>query len=172
MEFRETDASVIISGPNIFFMNWVRSHFLEEIREALAVVGCASNLELAANQDVKEQTEEEIKAREENEKAERLRKAREAEALELELRRREDAILNSLPLKEKYEKFYAAYPRHERKEYGWRIFKNMSLTNQLPRFSDLISAIKKAEKSITWNREQGRFIPAPPKWLMEQRWRD
>ena len=146
--------------PNSFFLNWVRGHFAPELQNALAAVGLIEwRLDL--------QTEEQLKAAEENSK--KIAEEKRPAPAESEL---ED--LGSLPPPEQYQRLYQSYPRnYECREKGWQTFLQLHRKNLLPKISELVSAVKRAKNNNqSWQRDNGRFIPQIHNWLSGQRWKD
>lgn len=69
-----------------------------------------------------------------------------------------------------FEDFWDTYPRKQSKnaaEKAW--IKIASSSDMLLLISEALEAAKKSDQ---WQRENGRYIPMPAKWLREKRWLD
>jgi len=69
-----------------------------------------------------------------------------------------------------FEKFWELYPRKISKEHARKEFKKLKLT--VEDGQKLLVAVERQRKSPMWQKEAGRFIPFPRKWLEEKRWLD
>lgn len=97
---------------------------------------------------------------------------------------------NELPLWQQFEAFWMAYPRKIGKSDAWAAWRKlkcrveercegitkeeMTMTGTLPQnFTQrLIKALTTHKKSQEWKLDGGRFVPAPSKWLHEERFAD
>lgn len=64
--------------------------------------------------------------------------------------------------------FWAAYPR----KMGRKAALEAWLAVHKPPLEALLAALQEQAASAQWQREQGRFIPAPATWLGQARWTD
>ena len=64
--------------------------------------------------------------------------------------------------------FWAAYPR----KMGRKAALEAWLAADRPCLEALLAALSEQAASAQWQREQGRFIPAPATWLTQARWAD
>ena len=98
----------------------------------------------------------------EKEGEEEIEKENESE-IEIEI---ENEIENELEddslLREGFERFWNLYPLKIGKEQTWQVYQEIR-----PDAGKLCAAVKQWERSSQWNREQGRFIPKPEKFLEE-----
>jgi len=67
-----------------------------------------------------------------------------------------------------FEQFWAAYPRKVGKGLAEAAWANADL----PQIDVILSAIRKARKSLDWQKDNGAFIPHPTTWLNQRRWED
>jgi uncharacterized protein YdaU (DUF1376 family) len=66
--------------------------------------------------------------------------------------------------------FWNAYPKKVGRDAAWKKWKSMNGTR--PKIEELLTAIKKQEKSEQWKKENGQYIPNPSTWLNQGRWAD
>jgi len=75
-----------------------------------------------------------------------------------------------------FEKFWELYPRKEGKKPAQIvfeiIFKKLTKDKQLELFEIIRAALTRFKNSPQWQKENGRFILNPEKWLNESRWED
>lgn len=69
-----------------------------------------------------------------------------------------------------FETFWSAYPRREGKGAANKEWMRVNPTNE--DLTLMLEAIKSSLRSAQWQRENGRYIPAPAKWLKQERWLD
>jgi hypothetical protein len=69
-----------------------------------------------------------------------------------------------------FQDFWQTYPKHTGYEVAYKQFKKLNLDNDT--FDTLICNLKKHCSSIEWQKENGRFIPAPARYLKEKKWND
>lgn len=155
--FEKNASETILRCPNQFFLNWIKSHFTEQLNSALAEAGLSVwRLELM--------TEEQLAA------AETANQKQRAE-IKPETRPQED--VDELTIKEQFERLYQVFPRKEKFDKGLAVFLRLGRQNALPKVSGLIRAVKRGmTDNPSWQREQGRFIPQIHNWLSKRRWLD
>ena len=69
-----------------------------------------------------------------------------------------------------FERFWEAYPRKEGKQAARNAWAKPNPDIEL--CDAILSAVIAQSKSDAWNKENGRFIPAPAKWIAGKRWED
>lgn len=69
-----------------------------------------------------------------------------------------------------FEDFWNAYPRQQSKNAAEKAWIKIAPSSDILLL--MLEAIEAAKKSSQWNRENGRYIPMPAKWLNEKRWQD
>ena len=67
--------------------------------------------------------------------------------------------------------FYSAWPPHPRKNKATAL-KAWTKQNCEPLAAEIVAALEKHKLSESWTKDKGEFIPAPSRWLNEQRWED
>jgi len=166
---RMTDAGLAIEGPNAIVMRSVEENHGDKISRALEHVGCSTfffgiqSIEIRMIKE-KQYLEKEHKATRQAEEA--RKKMATDKAAELEQ-------LSKLPLKQQFELLENEYPLKKSRWMAWRVFVKMANRNELPNISVLLQSIRNHRTVDTsWNKDNGRWIPALPKWLRERRWID
>lgn len=71
---------------------------------------------------------------------------------------------------DRFETFWAAYPRQQHKHEARRIFEMLRVDDAL--LSRIIGGIGQWRESEEWTREGGRFVPSPVTFLRGRRWED
>lgn len=71
---------------------------------------------------------------------------------------------------ERFEKFWAAYPKKQGKGAAEKAFRKIKPSGDL--LLRMISAIEEQRKSDQWTRDRGQYIPNPSTWLNQERWND
>lgn len=66
--------------------------------------------------------------------------------------------------------FWDAYPRKENRNAALTAWKRLNPDNTLQ--TAILDAIRRQSASDAWNRENGRYVPYPAKWLGYERWTD
>ena len=66
-----------------------------------------------------------------------------------------------------FERFWAVYPRQIRMRDARKAFKDVAVPVEI-----LIQSVEAWKQSEDWTKDNGRWIPAPSKWLNEHRWED
>lgn len=74
----------------------------------------------------------------------------------------------SLTLRERFERFYAAYPKKKSRANAEKAFAKLNPDEQL--LAEMISAVRRAMKSGQW--ADPKFIPYPASWLNASAWLD
>lgn len=69
-----------------------------------------------------------------------------------------------------FDEFWECYPKKQDKESAKSEYFALCPTPQI--HEKIINALKKQKKTEEWQREKGRFIPHPAKWLKGKRWED
>jgi hypothetical protein len=67
-----------------------------------------------------------------------------------------------------FEKFWNAYPKKVDMPGAITAFENLGVNEQL--LGIMLTVIARERKSEQWQKEKGRFIPHPVKWLTQRRW--
>jgi len=78
--------------------------------------------------------------------------------------------VNKAVLKERFESFYAEYPRKQAKQRALQSFLKIAPNEKL--FEAMIGGLRQQKGSVQWNKDGGQFIPIPPTWLNGARWED
>lgn len=78
----------------------------------------------------------------------------------------------SKPQIEKFKSFWEAYPKHRRKEkpQAERAFKEINPDEDL--FAAMMSGLEAAVKSQDWQKEGGRYVCYPERFLKKKKWLD
>lgn len=71
-----------------------------------------------------------------------------------------------------FTKFWAAYPKREKKAEALRAFSKMVSNGSLPNIDVLLAAIVKRKGTADWIKDGGQYIPLPTSWLNGRRWED
>lgn len=74
------------------------------------------------------------------------------------------------PQGEKFERFWACYPRKAGKGNARKIFAKLKPSEEL--LEKMLKAIELAKQSPQWQRDGGQYIPYPATWLNQERWED
>lgn len=69
-----------------------------------------------------------------------------------------------------FDKFYSAYPKKAAKKSAINVWKKLNPDEEL--VNKMLSALERQKRSVQWQKDRGRFIPYPAKWLNENRWED
>lgn len=70
----------------------------------------------------------------------------------------------------RFDLFWAAYPRKVGKKATQKAWKNANVNSAL--FNKIMTAVGFARTTKEWKRENGRYIPNPSTWLNQGRWDD
>ena len=79
---------------------------------------------------------------------------------------------SSTPPTPSFREFYLAYPRKTQPTRAEAVWQSLLGKGILPPMRTLLAALEAQKNSQQWQKEGGRFIPAPAKWLSEHRWND
>lgn len=71
---------------------------------------------------------------------------------------------------ERFERFWAAYPRHEGKKKAEESFKKVCQDDTM--LETILQALANWKRSEQWMEDGGRYIPHPTTWLNGRRWED
>ena len=71
---------------------------------------------------------------------------------------------------ERFERFWAAYPRKVGKGKAQESFKKIKPSEELTK--RMLDAVNAQMKSAQWQEDGGRYIPNPATWLNQSRWED
>ncbi len=69
-----------------------------------------------------------------------------------------------------FEAFWQAYPRQQRKYDAWKEWQKLAPDEALTQ--RIVEAVRTAAHCAQWQREGGKFIPAPDRYLAGKRWED
>jgi DNA-binding MarR family transcriptional regulator len=69
-----------------------------------------------------------------------------------------------------FEQFWQAYPRKAAKQAARQAFARLAPDEKLA--AVMLEALEQQKASPDWQREGGRFIPYPARWLSGRRWED
>ena len=64
-----------------------------------------------------------------------------------------------------FERFWQAYPRKEGRREAERVFAEADVSVDV-----LLRALAEQRQQPNWQKENGRYIPGPAKWLSDRRW--
>lgn len=74
------------------------------------------------------------------------------------------------PQGERFERFWACYPRKVGKGNARKIFAKLKPSEEM--LGRMILAVELAKQSPQWQRDGGQYIPYPATWLNQERWED
>ena len=69
-----------------------------------------------------------------------------------------------------FDDFWKAYPKRVSKSNALKAWNKLKPNDDLVR--EILSALEKQKQSSQWQKDNGRFISYPAKWLNERRWED
>ena len=69
-----------------------------------------------------------------------------------------------------FDRFWLAYPKKQGKQTAQRVWARLKPSQELA--GRMLAAIETAKQSEQWQREGGRYVPAPATWLSAARWED
>jgi DNA-binding MarR family transcriptional regulator len=166
---RMTESGLTIEGPNAIVMKSVEQNHGDTIAKALERVGCSTFFFGVQPIEIRQIKEKQYQAKE-LKAARQAEKARKKTAVD---KAAEMELLSNLPLKQQFELLVDEYPLKKSRWMAWRIFVKMANRNELPDISVLLQSVRNHKTLDTsWNKDNGRWIPALPKWLRERRWID
>ena len=70
----------------------------------------------------------------------------------------------------RFERFWAAYPRHVNKQAALKAFKKINPDDSVMEI--ILRELERQKKSAQWTKDGGQFIPHPATWLNGSRWED
>lgn len=74
------------------------------------------------------------------------------------------------PESDRFDRFWAAYPRKVAKVTARRAFNKIKPDDAL--LKTMLEAIEYYQHTDQWTRDSGKFIPHPATWLRQKRWED
>jgi len=77
---------------------------------------------------------------------------------------------NIIMVDERFNRFWAAYPRKQKKLDAEKAFKKINPSDKL--LKTILDALDAHKKSAQWINENGKFIPHPTTWLNGKCWND
>lgn len=83
---------------------------------------------------------------------------------------REGSRNGSGVLRDRFERFWASYPRKVGKDAAWKEWLKRSPSEVLT--SDIIASVRLQAASLQWKKDGGQYIPHPRTWLSQGRWQD
>ena len=78
--------------------------------------------------------------------------------------------VNGTDLRQRFDAFWASYPRKIGKDAAWRAWQQRRPDTDLT--AAILAAVAWQVRQDNWLREGGRFIPNPATWLKAGRWQD
>lgn len=166
---RMTESGLTIEGPNAIVMKSIEQNHGDTIAQALERVGCSTFFFGVQPIEIRQIKEKKYQVKE-------LKAARQAEEARKKMavdKAAEMERLSNLPLKQQFELLSNEYPLKKSRWMAWRVFVKMANRNELPNISVLLQSIRDHKTlDASWNKDNGRWIPALPKWLRERRWID
>lgn len=81
-----------------------------------------------------------------------------------------DSLQNTSKYIERFDQFWAAYPKKEGKGACRKIFEKLKPSEAL--LQNMLKAISTQKKSEKWLKDNGQYIPMPATWLNQGRWED
>ena len=73
-------------------------------------------------------------------------------------------------IEQRFDEFWAAYPRKTGKGYARKIFLKLAPNKEL--FERMMASLEAAKRCEQWVKDHGQFIPNPSTWLNQGRWED
>lgn len=83
---------------------------------------------------------------------------------------RASSSLQRKAVEERFDLFWAAYPKKTGKGYARKIFLKIAPSKEL--FERMMAALEKAKRCEQWVKDRGQYIPYPSTWLNQERWDD
>ena len=77
---------------------------------------------------------------------------------------------NGTGLRERFDQFWAVYPKKVGKEAAWKAWQQRRPSVELTQ--QICAALAWQRKQDGWLKEGGRFIPNPTTWINAGRWQD
>jgi len=72
--------------------------------------------------------------------------------------------------RDRFERWWAEYPRRVGKDAAWREWLKRSPSDDLT--NQMIAKVREQRQSRDWQKDGGQFIPHPRTWLHQGRWQD
>lgn len=69
-----------------------------------------------------------------------------------------------------FEQFWQYYPKKKSKGRAERVWVKLAPTEELVQL--ILAGLERAKNSYDWQKERGKYIPYPAKWLMDKGWED
>ena len=69
-----------------------------------------------------------------------------------------------------FDAFWCAYPKKKNKIRAREVFESLTITDEL--INHILTAINNQKQTEEWQKEGGRYIPYPDRWLKYHRWED
>ena len=73
-------------------------------------------------------------------------------------------------LRERFERFWAVYPRKTGKDAAWKEWLKRAPSDELT--ATMIAKVQEQRASAQWLKDGGEYIPHPRTWLHQGRWQD
>ena len=73
-------------------------------------------------------------------------------------------------IKDKFERFWKAYPRKQKKSKAEAWFMTHNPSDEL--MEQIMASLETFKKSKEWKKDNGQYIPHPTSWLNGERWED
>ena len=70
----------------------------------------------------------------------------------------------------RFEKFWNEYPKRVARSTAEKVFYDLDVTDET--LDKMLCAIREQLRTVQWQKEDGRYIPNPARWLMDRRWED
>lgn len=82
----------------------------------------------------------------------------------------ERLVANGNGLRERFDAFWAVYPRRIGKDAAWRAWQKRRPSPELTH--DILAAVEQQRQWPDWQKDGGQYIPHPSTWLNQGRWQD
>lgn len=82
----------------------------------------------------------------------------------------EDSKKEPSLVEQRFDEFWAAYPRKTGKGYARKIFLKLAPNKEL--FEKMMVSLEAAKQCEQWVKDHGQYIPHPSTWLNQGRWED
>lgn len=73
-------------------------------------------------------------------------------------------------IRDRFERFWASYPRKVGKGAAWRIWAKLRPDDAL--LTRMLAAVTEQRQSPQWRKDGGQYVPHPSTWLNQERWSD
>ena len=115
----------------------------------------------------KERTNEEQTENKRENKSESKSESESESKSESKCKEEKESLYSNTPPLSPFERFWLAYPRKEGRGEAERVFREVKVPVEV-----LLRAIAVQRGSPQWQKEGGRYIPSPARWLSQKRWED